>query len=59
MIKDIWLGTAHADGSGEEMEGGKQGSAWPWCWVGGCRSRACMSGLREELSQRAGPQKSE
>lgn len=33
MIKDISLGTAHADGSGEEREGGKQGSPWPWCWV--------------------------
>lgn len=57
-LKDDKRYLAHADGSGKKGRV-ENGSAWPWCWV--CLEtqgawNLSYFGLREELSQRAGPQ---
>ena len=42
MIKEIWLGTAHADGSGKEREGGKRDQPGPGAGSGVQEQSLCV-----------------
>ena len=54
MIKEIWLGTAHADGSGKEREGGKRDQPGPGAGSGGAGAElVCLDAGKGCLREQA------